>query len=199
MNIPCWTSDQAAAIQVVVAAAQAVLTVIALGIAIGVPWWQQRMKTKDDASQRASETEALRLSLQTEVKMVARRCQMELGLLLHEPDQLVEPAPLDIPPLSIYHGTVSKFGYLSQNEILPLITWCGTLRDLEMLSNRVGQVEPALRHENRRELITGYLALACKRAADFLEAAPVLSSKDEDRQFIMTLRSSQKITMSTKV
>jgi len=42
MNLPAWNSDQSATIQALVATVQGMLTIIALGIAIGVLWWQVR-------------------------------------------------------------------------------------------------------------------------------------------------------------
>lgn len=77
MHIPIFDVNAAATYQADSAIVQGILTMIALIVAVGVPWWQQRNGRHQDRMLRCSELAGLRLALHTEVGVIARECIAE--------------------------------------------------------------------------------------------------------------------------
>ena len=211
MTLPSWTADQAAAIQAITAIVQAVLTVIALFIAIYVPKQQYSQARKSDAERRtneladvaakkADEVAAIRLALNTEVQMVATQCLREFNDWCDAPQPPVQKnlRTAKFPPLAIYEGNTSKIGLLTRGEIVPLIAFSGTLHDLGVAVNEMAITPTSMQiltnpnqgFENQQTLKL-LLSNACQKAADFLEVVPVPKA-EKSSGFISELRKAEK-------
>jgi hypothetical protein len=99
------------------------VSAIGIGIAIYVPWRQQRLNAKAEAQRRADELAALRHALHTEVGMVATQCHLELWTWHNapQPPAVKNLRTSRLPPLAIYQANLSKIGLLTREEIVALI------------------------------------------------------------------------------
>lgn len=168
--MPPWNTDKAATVQ-------ALGTILALGIAIAIPWWQQRLT-------RRAEQHSLRHALHNQVGMVAKVCLDELNSWRNAGADK-DPRTARLPPLTIFDANAGKIGLLTDDEIVPLIAFSGTLHDLSVVVG--GITEP--RVWEAREDIQVLLSNACGYAADFLATPPgIRGAYRGRRQLISALR-----------
>lgn len=83
MDLPAWNGDRAATVQALAAIMQAVLTIVALGIAIGVPWWQGYRERKRQAADRRERSVAVAIMLLPHVMAIQKEAQ-QIASLLHD-------------------------------------------------------------------------------------------------------------------
>jgi hypothetical protein len=160
---------------------QAVGAIIALVIAIAVPWFQQWWT-------KLAEQRSLRHALHTEVAMVAEQCILELRhwRVAQPPPTPINPRTALLPPLVIFSGNSGKVGLLSREEILHLIGFSGTLHDLSIVVNDM--IERDVHGKEYRERVQVLLSNACGSAAKFLAAVPGIADAADDQPFIEALR-----------
>jgi hypothetical protein len=192
MGMPIWNPDQAATVQAITAIAQGLLTVIALAVALGVPWWQQKQIRGEDKRRQKDELAGLRHALHTEVGMAARQCLVELEHWLQGDARLVpkNPRTARFPPLTIYRANADKIGLLTRNEIVHLMGFAGTMHDISVVADDMMQRE--FRGPEHREVIELLLSNACGSAARFFEVVPGIEGSAHDRPFIEKLRAAHK-------
>ena len=188
MRLPNWSSETSAVVQGIASLSQAFMTIIALMVAIAVPWWQQRQNRNEDRVRRAADLAGLRLALHTEVGAIGLQCLFELKSW-----QRLEPPPAKrtlitarFPRLVIYEANANRIGLLTRDEIMGLIGFFGTLQDISVvvLDMETRQIQGA----DERERIETLLSNACGSAADFLDSVIGIDDSEKDKRFIEKLR-----------
>jgi hypothetical protein len=188
---PTWSADKAATVQACAAIGQAVLTVIALGIAIWVPARQQRWARADDLKRRADELTGLRHGLHAEVATIGHTSMEELNGWRTTPyPEYRSLRKLKLLRLMVYEANASRIGFLTLKEILTLI---GLSEALGLISIAAEQMEQTRTQSvSDRQWMQVHLSHVCLCAADFLEAVPGIEVADDD--FTEKLRAAHRST-----
>ncbi|MGH2478037.1 MAG: hypothetical protein ACRED7_12320 [Stellaceae bacterium] len=145
-----------------------------------------RGQSQTDAANKAEELAALRLALRTEVAMIGDQCLREYEDWKKTRDNVgasKNPRTALLPPLTIYKENASKIGLLSREEIVPLISFAGTLADIRIVAERM---PPSLQSIQDIDITTIMFSHACGQAAGCLKAIPA-PDMDEDKPFIRAL------------
>jgi hypothetical protein len=155
--------------------------IIALFIAIAIPRWQQKLTTR-------AEQHSLRQALHNQVGMVALVCLREFDSR-HNAGANVDPRTARLPPLTIFDANAGKLGLLTDDEIIPLIAFSGTLHDLSVVVGGITK-EREWGDGGAREDIQVLLSNACGYAATFLASPPGIRGSTDTRrqQLIAELR-----------
>jgi hypothetical protein len=164
---------------------QAIGAIIALVVAIGIAWWQQRRARTAEQSAKAAELASLRLALHIEVKMVARQCLLLKDLLIGDLRQ-ENVQLLRLPPLAIFQANAGKIGLLTHDEIVRLVGLAGELFNLSVLANSLLERKmtgPGIREDSLE--LDKIRSRACGHAAEFLATVP---DANQDQAFISALR-----------
>jgi hypothetical protein len=177
--------QNSAATQAIVAIAQAILTVLALFIAIVVPAWQThsaRVATEKDAADRLRN---LRIALREEVLLFSQQCKYAFDTFAeasrHGSFFRMSLRSIIFPPLVVFESNASQIGLLKREEAVSLLGFSGTLFDLRTLATN-----PA---DDDQEMILGMLKNACLSSATFLEAIPDLpEERVKYAEYIRSLR-----------
>jgi hypothetical protein len=179
-HLPTWTDQEAATVLALAAITQAALTIAALGIAIYVPWRQQRQVRDAEQKTKALELASLRLALHSEVGATGRQC-----IRLSVTGQIQR----SLPPLTILQANAGKIGLLTREEVLNLVGLSSVLFDMSVFVNDETErlrIYPAgkLNVSKWRWLC----AEACRHAAEFLVRVPDIPGTDQDRELLAQLK-----------
>ena len=155
--------------------------ITALYIAIWIPRRQQRLTTR-------AEQHSLRQALHNQVGMVALVCLREFDSR-HNAGANVDPRTARLPPLTIFDANAGKLGLLTNDEIVPLIAFSGTLHDLSVVVGSITK-EGEWGDGGARENIQVLLSNACGYAATFLATPPGICGRTDKlrQQLIAELR-----------
>jgi hypothetical protein len=152
--------------------AQAVVTSIALFIAIWLPLRQHQQTRKDEQEARDRELAGLRLALYTEVRLVAHACLQQLSIA---GDAVQTDLRLSRMPLAVFQGNSGKVGLLTAAEIIPLLRLSFVLSDMAGLTSDLPMGAASVRD---LETLPKMQATACEDAAEFLAAVPNIPDAD---------------------
>jgi hypothetical protein len=154
---------------------------------VGVKTTLEGQASKDD-ERRAQELAAIRRALHTEVGLIANVCIHELRhwqRILHVVGQK-DPRTAFFPPLTIYHPVSGNIGRLTRGKIVSLISFAGTLHDIEIVATRIDKNTIQAKHD--QETIALLLSNACGSAAEFYEAVLDIPDANLDEDFVVQLK-----------
>jgi predicted membrane-bound mannosyltransferase len=183
-------ANAAAEVQTITAIVQAFFTLLALAIAIYVPWKQQQVIARREKEKQDDDTATLRAALREEVLMSSQQC--ELAFVSFSKYQLALPRSGSLPSLTVFEANASKIGWLNRDEITSLIAFSGTLADIRYLVAdlaRIGRIDG-----DDRSNISGMLLNACQYAAKFLEVVGAPKGKEKELETYVTRLRSLKYT-----
>ncbi len=149
---------------------------------------------KSDALKLSNEIAGIRRALHTEVGMIGLQCMHECKDWQSSISPRMAPKSTrtaKMPPLTIYNSISPRIGLLTREEIVPLISFSGTIHDAQMVVQSIDNRGTHPNDEDKR-LLAFLFSNTCLHAANFLDSVKDIPPCESDAVFISKLRETAK-------